>query len=106
MQRSTISILLGISLLILGLGASFQTQWVTSNSQGPITYTVREAGLPLQWILFEVSSPVGPSSYFKLDPLLMAVDLVIWACVAYGALYLLKLPRSAAKAPTESTTPT
>ncbi len=101
LQRSTISVLLAILLTVICLGVSFQSQWATSNSQGLITYTVREAGLPFQWMLFEVSSPVGPSSFFKVDPVLLVIDFVIWACVTYGVLYVLKLPRGVVKAPLE-----
>ena len=98
MQRSTISILIALVLVLVSLGASYQTKWVTSNSQGPITYTVREAGLPLQYVLFEVSSPVGPSSYFKVDLLLLVVDFAIWACLAYGILYVMKVPKKEGQA--------
>jgi hypothetical protein len=90
-----ISVLAAAFLLVASLGASFQGRWATSNSQGPITYTVREAGLPLQYVILEVSSPVGPSSFFKVDLLLLVSDFVIWACLAYGILYLLRLPKKA-----------
>ncbi|HVP24092.1 MAG TPA: hypothetical protein VMS77_09310 [Conexivisphaerales archaeon] len=95
MDRETLSVIAGLVVLMLSLGASSTYAWVTSNSQGPITYSVRELGLPLPYVLFELSSPVGPSSYFKLDPLLLLVDLAIWTVIAYAALYFLKMPRRA-----------
>jgi len=83
----------------VSLTVSSQYDWVTSNLQGPITYVVRGEGLPLQFVLVQVSSPVGPSSFTKVDPLFLIVDFLVWAFVAYGALYLLKLPRQDAAKP-------
>lgn len=93
MQRSTIAIAVGVVILLLSLTVSFSYQWVTSNLQGPITYSEKGAGLPLQFVIFEVASPVGPSSFFKVDALYLVVDFLVWVCVAYGALYLLDLPK-------------
>jgi len=93
MQRSTMAIAAGTVMLLLSLTVSFSYQWVTANSQGPITYSAKGAGLPLQYVIFELASPVGPSSYFKVDVLSLIVDFLVWVCLAYGALYLLKLPK-------------
>lgn len=93
MQRSTIAIAAGAVILLLSMTISFSYQWVTSNSQGPITYSEKGAGLPFQFVLFEVASPVGPSSFFKVDAFYLIVDFLVWVCVAYGALYLLNLPK-------------
>jgi hypothetical protein len=106
MQRGTIAIVVAVVLLLVSLTVSSQYDWTTSNLQGPITYVVRGEGLPLQFVLVQVSSPtwpksssVWPNSFFKVDPLSMVVDLFVWAFVAYGALYLLKLPRQDAAKP-------
>ncbi len=93
MQRSTIAIAAGAVILLLSLSVSFSYQWVTSNSRGPITYSEKGAGLPLQFVLFEVASPVGPSSFFKVNAFYLIVDFLVWVCLAYGALYLINLPK-------------
>jgi hypothetical protein len=93
MQRGTISIVAAIVIVLLSLTVSFSYQWVTANTQGPITYSEKGEGLPFQYVIYEVASPVGTSSHFKVDPFFLVVDFLVWACVAYGALYALKLPR-------------
>jgi hypothetical protein len=101
MHRSTVAIALGTVIVLLSLTVSFSFQWVTANTQGPITYSQRGAGLPLQYVIFEVASPVGPSSYFKVDAFYLLVDFLVWVALAYGALLLLNLPkRRDASAPT------
>jgi hypothetical protein len=93
MHRITLAIASGVVILLLSLTVAFSYQWVTANTQGSITYSEKGAGLPFQSVQFEVASPVGPSSYFKVDPFLLVVDFLVWACLAYGVLYLLNLPR-------------
>ena len=99
MKRSTISVIAAVVILLGSLAVSTQFEWVASNSQGPITYTVRGAGLPLQFIQSEVGSPVGASSYFKVDAAYLAVDFLVWALVAFLVLHLLKIPKPAVHAP-------
>ena len=99
MQRSTIAIAVGTAILLLSLTVSFNYEWATANSQGPITYSQRGAGLPLQYVNFEVASPVGPSSYFKVDAVYLIVDFLVWVGLAYAALYLANVPRREVIAP-------
>jgi hypothetical protein len=93
MRRTTIALALGAIILLLSLTVSSSYQWATANLQGTIVYSERGVGFPLQFVLYEVASPVGPSSYFKVDPFYLIADLLVWVILAYGALYLLNLPK-------------
>lgn len=76
------SFLLGFALLLLSLLYNFRYVWNTSNSNGQITYVMRYYGLPFQYIYQELSSPVGPSSYFKISAMYFSIDLLFWCIIA------------------------
>lgn len=85
------SLLSGFILLLLSLLFNYNYTWYTSNSQGEITYLLRNYGLPLQFIFQELSSPVGPSSYFKISPANFILDLTFWWFVSAAIIYVARL---------------
>jgi len=86
MNRTLEATVVGVAVLLATLAFSYQYQWNATNSNGLVTYDMRAAGLPLQYLQFEVSSPVGPSSYFKVDTFSFVLDLLVWVGVAYVGL--------------------
>ncbi|MEM0118289.1 MAG: hypothetical protein QXV32_07560 [Conexivisphaerales archaeon] len=89
------SLLLGFALLLSTLSYNYVYVWNTSNNNGHITYVLRYYGLPFQYIFQELSSPVGPSSYFKVSAGYFTVDLLFWSAVA--ALVIIAVSRYIAK---------
>lgn|GEM_PF-948191 len=80
----------GVVLILASLLFNYSYVWSTYNSQGPISYDMRAYGLPLQYIYQEVSSPVGPSSFFKVSPTAFVVDFLVWAAFSYLIIFLVR----------------
>jgi uncharacterized membrane protein len=83
-KRLHVALLISLILLLVSLAYSYEYTWETQNSTGKIAYVNKAAGLPLQFLTIEVSSPVGPSSFVKVDPLLTIINVLFWFLVAYG----------------------
>lgn len=98
----TLASISGVFLISLSLLFNYSYTWSTSNSQGAISYRMRAFGLPLQYVYQEVSSPVGPSSFFKVSPGNLVLDFVVWAVLAYLVLRLARRETSHQVAPTSA----
>jgi hypothetical protein len=99
-MRESLKVLLGGLALLLGsLAYGYQYVWNAVNTNGEIAYQVWAAGLPLQYVEAELSSPVGASSYVRVDPVWLVLDLVFWMIVVDLGLRLSRTKAKANSAP-------